>query len=89
MRWLRPGGDGRQGSPYGPHGGSRGRFVAECRKCGARKRRWPRSCPACHAGSGRADMAADGADMAAATGLFGWIGRGVMGLVRLVARAFD
>lgn len=77
--------------PVGARAGSSGEieFVATCRKCGARKRRWPRSCPACRAGSGRADVAAEGADVAVAAGALGWIGRGITGLVRLVMRALN
>lgn len=61
--------------------------MAMCKKCGARKRRWPRSCPRCRAGAGRAEAAADAADMAATAGLLGWIWGGVTRVVRLVLRA--
>ncbi|UCM86938.1 hypothetical protein [Streptomyces marincola] len=57
--------------------------MAKCKKCGAAKRRWPRSCSRCGAGSGRADAA----DLAVASGLFGWIWRGITGAVRWVLRA--
>ncbi|MFC9427667.1 hypothetical protein [Streptomyces sp. NPDC056987] len=61
--------------------------MAICKKCGARKRRWPRSCPRCRHGSDRAETAVDAAEFAVETGLLGWIGRGVMAAVRLVVRA--
>ncbi|WP_329378128.1 hypothetical protein [Streptomyces sp. NBC_01716] len=62
--------------------------MAMCRKCGTRKRRWPRSCPRCRSGADRADTAADVAELAVETGLLGWIARGVTAAVRLVLRAF-
>ncbi|CAL9595445.1 hypothetical protein SUDANB171_05300 [Streptomyces sp. enrichment culture] len=58
--------------------------MATCRKCGARKRRWPRSCPTCRAGSYRADAAVLGADVSVMAGLFGWIRRTVTALVRRI-----
>ncbi|WP_406740713.1 hypothetical protein [Streptomyces atratus] len=54
-----------------------------------RKRRWPRSCSQCRSGPDRAEAAGDAAELAVETGLLGWIGRGTMGVVRLVLRAFD
>src|SRR5688572_28286705 len=60
-----------------------------CRKCGAQKRRWPRSCSRCHSRSDRGDAAADTAELAVETGLLGWVGRGVMSVVRLISRAVD
>ncbi|AUH39976.1 hypothetical protein [Streptomyces sp. CMB-StM0423] len=61
--------------------------MATCRKCGAGKRRWPRSCPACQAGSSRADVAVEGADVAVSLGVLGWIGRGISAAFRAVLRA--
>ncbi|MEU8732897.1 MULTISPECIES: hypothetical protein [Streptomyces] len=61
--------------------------MATCEKCGADKRRWPRSCSRCGSGSGRMDAAADVADVAVQSGLFGWLWRGVVSVVRLVLRA--
>ncbi|GAA3869986.1 hypothetical protein [Streptomyces sedi] len=65
--------------------------MAKCVKCGADKRRWPRSCPKCRHGAGRRDDATDTAatatDLAASAGLFGGIWRGVMTAVRWVVRA--
>ncbi|MFF0076952.1 hypothetical protein [Streptomyces sp. NPDC005494] len=58
-----------------------------CRKCGATKRRWPRSCSRCRSKADRAETAADAAELAVETGLLGWIGRGIIGMVRLVLRA--
>ncbi|AKG41647.1 hypothetical protein SXIM_02630 [Streptomyces xiamenensis] len=58
--------------------------MATCKKCGARKRRWPRSCPTCRAGSYRADAAVLGANVSVAAGLFGGIRRAVTGLVRRI-----
>lgn len=58
-----------------------------CKKCGASKRRWPRSCSRCRARSDRAETAADAAELAVETGLLGWIGRGIIGMVRLLLRA--
>ncbi|AZM49266.1 hypothetical protein DMB38_28855 [Streptomyces sp. WAC 06738] len=63
--------------------------MATCRKCGAGKRRWPRSCPACRAGSSRADVAAEGAGAAVSLGVLGWIGRGIAGAVRAVLRVLN
>ncbi|MFG3133582.1 hypothetical protein [Streptomyces tendae] len=63
--------------------------MATCKKCGADKRRWPRSCPRCRTGSDRMDAAADAADVAVQSGLFGWIWRGVVSMVRLVLRALN
>ncbi|QER87560.1 hypothetical protein F3L20_18315 [Streptomyces tendae] len=60
-----------------------------CRNCGAQKRRWPRACARCRPRSDRGDAAADAAELAVETGLLGWIGRGVMTVVRLVLRAVD
>jgi len=55
-----------------------------CKKCGARKGRWPRACSRCRTGSSdRAENALEAAELAVETGLLGWIGRGV---VRLVLR---
>ncbi|MFE0413203.1 hypothetical protein [Streptomyces tendae] len=59
--------------------------MATCKKCGADKRRWPRSCQRCGSGSDRMDAAADAADVAVQSGLLVW--RGVMSVVRLVLRA--
>ncbi|MDF6019827.1 hypothetical protein [Streptomyces sp. JH34] len=62
--------------------------MAKCKKCGARKRRWPRSCSRCRTGSSdRAETAVEAAELAAELGLLGWIGRGVMTMVRLALRA--
>ncbi|MEW1718562.1 hypothetical protein [Streptomyces sp. NPDC093109] len=61
--------------------------MTKCKKCGAQKRSWPRSCPRCRAGEGREDVVADAADLAVPAGLFEWIGQGVMTVVRLVVRA--
>ncbi|MFJ9739650.1 hypothetical protein [Streptomyces sp. NPDC101166] len=61
--------------------------MARCNKCGAEKRRWPRPCSRCRARPDRGDAAADVAELAVETGLLGWIGRGVMAVVRLVLRA--
>lgn len=58
--------------------------MAMCKKCGVRKRSWPRSCPGCRAGSARADVAVAGADVTVAAGLFGWIRRAVTGVVRRI-----
>ncbi|GAA3499160.1 hypothetical protein GCM10019016_102960 [Streptomyces prasinosporus] len=63
--------------------------MAMCRKCGAQKRRWPRSCSRCPSRSDRGDAAADAAELAVETGLLGWAGRGIMNVVRLVWRAVD
>ncbi|WP_395575383.1 hypothetical protein [Streptomyces sp. BK79] len=63
--------------------------MATCKKCGAHKRGWPRSCSRCGSGAERTDAAADAAEIAVESGLLGWIGRGVMGVVRLVLRAFN
>ncbi|MGW1599671.1 hypothetical protein [Streptomyces eurythermus] len=63
--------------------------MAVCERCGERKRRRPRSCSRCGSGWDRADTAADVTELAAETGMFGWIGRGVAGVARLVARALD
>ncbi len=60
-----------------------------CKKCGEQKRRWPRSCARCRSGAARADVAADAVELAGEAGLLGWIGRGAIGLVRLVLRAFE
>ncbi|GAA1163822.1 hypothetical protein GCM10009654_20740 [Streptomyces hebeiensis] len=62
--------------------------MAMCKKCGKRKRRWPRSCPRCRSASDRAEAAADAVELAVETGLLAWIGRGVMAAARLVLRAF-
>ncbi|MFF4752165.1 hypothetical protein ACWD5R_10735 [Streptomyces sp. NPDC002514] len=51
-----------------------------------RKRRWPRSCSGCGSEPDRASVVAEATDVAVAYGLLGWIGRGVMGVVRLVLR---
>lgn len=63
--------------------------MAVCKRCGERKRRWPRSCSRCDSGWDRTDTAADVTGLAADAGLFGWVGRGVAGLARLVVRALD
>lgn len=61
-----------------------------CKKCGARKRRWPRSCSQCRSKSERTSEAGDAAaDIAKAGGLFEWIWRGVTAVVRLVARTLN
>lgn len=59
-----------------------------CKKCGARKRRWPRSCSACGSGAGRSAAGDGAADVAVHAGLFDWVGRGVTAVVRLVLRLF-
>ncbi|GAA2919678.1 hypothetical protein ACFPN0_02740 [Kitasatospora cinereorecta] len=61
--------------------------MAMCKKCGAEKRRWPRSCSRCRSRSDRAETVADAAELAVETGLLGWIGRGAMAVVRLILRA--
>ncbi len=58
--------------------------MAICKKCGVRKRSWPRSCPGCRAGSARADVAVAGADVTVAAGLFAGIRRVVTGIVRRI-----
>lgn len=63
--------------------------MAMCKKCGAQKRRWPRSCARCGQGEDRADVAADVAEVALDTGVLRWIGRAITGVVRLALRAFD
>lgn len=63
--------------------------MAICKKCGARKRSWLRSCSRCRSGSDRADVLADSVELAVETGLLGWIGRGITGVARLVLRVFD
>ncbi|GAA2276732.1 hypothetical protein GCM10010415_50760 [Streptomyces atrovirens] len=63
--------------------------MAKCKKCGARKRGWPRSCSRCRSKSDWTESAADTADLASEAGLFGWLWRGVKGVVRLVLRAVD
>ncbi|GAA1500054.1 hypothetical protein GCM10009802_54910 [Streptomyces synnematoformans] len=63
--------------------------MATCKKCGIRKRRWPRSCPRCRAGVDRTDVAVTAVDTGVATGVVGWLGRGVRGIARLLQRAFD
>ncbi|GAA1069686.1 hypothetical protein GCM10009647_092230 [Streptomyces sanglieri] len=63
--------------------------MAMCKKCGARKRSWPRSCSRCRSGPDRADAAADAAEVAVETGLLGGIGRGITEVARMVLRAFD
>ncbi|MFE4052946.1 hypothetical protein [Streptomyces sp. YIM B13518] len=63
--------------------------MAICKKCGADKRRWPRSCSRCPSRYDRGDAAADAAELAVETGLLGWIGRGFMTVVRLVLRAIN
>ena len=63
--------------------------MAMCKKCGERKRRWPRSCSRCRSESDRAEAASDAAELAVEAGLLGWIGRGVTGVVRLVLRVLD
>lgn len=60
--------------------------MAMCKKCGASKRRWPRSCSRCSYGSQRPDVAAGAAELAVEAGLLGWIVRGFRGVVRLVLR---
>lgn len=63
--------------------------MAMCKKCGARKRGWPRSCSRCGSGPDRADVAVDAAELAVETGLLGWVGRAITGVARLALRAFD
>ncbi|TXS78931.1 hypothetical protein EAO76_10470 [Streptomyces sp. sk2.1] len=63
--------------------------MTNCRKCGGRKRRWPRSCPHCRHGVDRAETAVDAGELALETGLFRLIGRGMAGMARLLLRAFD
>ncbi|MFJ2647688.1 hypothetical protein ACIO1C_13260 [Streptomyces sp. NPDC087420] len=63
--------------------------MATCKKCGAQKRRWPRSCSRCRSESDRADTAADAAELAVEVGLLRWIGQGVTGVVRLLLRTLD
>ncbi|WP_217144874.1 hypothetical protein [Streptomyces sp. AC627_RSS907] len=64
--------------------------MAKCKKCGARKRSWPRSCSRCRRSeSDWTDTAADAADLAEAGGLLAWIWRGVTGFARLALRALD
>ncbi|NGO69976.1 hypothetical protein G5C65_16745 [Streptomyces sp. SB3404] len=63
--------------------------MATCKECGARKRRWPRSCSRCRSESGGAEVAGEAADLAVSVGVLGWITRGVMSVVRLVIRAFN
>ncbi|WP_105967943.1 hypothetical protein [Streptomyces geranii] len=60
-----------------------------CKKCGARKRSWFRSCSQCRSGSGRTEAAGDAADLAVAGGAFEWAWRGVRAVVRLVVRALN
>ncbi|MET8176677.1 hypothetical protein [Streptomyces clavifer] len=60
-----------------------------CKKCGARKRRWPRSCSRCHSASDRAETVADVAEVAVEIGVLGWIARGGVAVVRLVLRALN
>ncbi|GGV46536.1 hypothetical protein GCM10010293_55080 [Streptomyces griseoflavus] len=60
-----------------------------CRKCGAQKRRWPRSCSRCPARSDRGDVAADAAELVVETGLLAWVGRGIVSLARLALRALN
>ncbi|TXS10000.1 hypothetical protein EAO68_24375 [Streptomyces sp. wa22] len=62
--------------------------MTKCKKCGTRRRRWPRSCSRCRStSSDRAETAVEAAELAAELGLLGWIGRGVMTMVRLALRA--
>jgi hypothetical protein len=63
--------------------------VAKCRKCGGRKRRWPRACSRCRTGQERADTAADVGELAVELGLFHWIGRGITGVARFLLRILD
>ena len=63
--------------------------MAKCEKCGARKRRWPRSCPGCGSGVHPKDAAGNATDRAVASGLFGWIWRGVVAAVRAVLRVLN
>lgn len=63
--------------------------MATCKKCGAHKRRWPRSCARCGHGENRADIAAEAAQTAVETGAFRLIGRAITGVARLTMRAFD
>lgn len=60
--------------------------MARCRKCGAGKRRWPRSCSRCRSGEDRGEAATDVAELVVETGLLGWIGRGVTAVARLILR---
>ncbi|MFF5333673.1 hypothetical protein [Streptomyces sp. NPDC013181] len=63
--------------------------MATCKKCGAQKRRWPRSCAQCRHGENRADIAAEAAQTAVETGAFRLIGRAITGVARLTMRVFD
>ncbi|MFF8997396.1 hypothetical protein ACF1GW_09840 [Streptomyces achromogenes] len=63
--------------------------MAVCKRCGERKRRWPRSCSRCDSGWDRAETTADVTDVVVETGMLGWVGRGVAGVARLVVRALD
>ncbi|GAA2991547.1 hypothetical protein Sfulv_01790 [Streptomyces fulvorobeus] len=63
--------------------------MTTCGKCGAQRRRWPRRCARCRSGPDRADVAADAGEVAAELGAFGWIGRGIAGILRMLLRAVD
>lgn len=63
--------------------------MAMCKKCGAQKRRWPRSCTRCPSASDRGDAATDAAELVVETGLLGSIGRALMSMLRLIGRAVD
>jgi predicted amidophosphoribosyltransferase len=58
--------------------------MMKCKKCGKPKRRWPRSCSRCRSKWDRTDAAEDVVDIVVEEGLFSWIWRGVMAVVRLV-----
>ncbi|NJQ02164.1 hypothetical protein [Streptomyces zingiberis] len=62
--------------------------MTNCEKCGADKRRWPRSCPRCRAGRRREKAAGGAADLALPAGVLEWLWRGVAGAARAVLRAF-
>ncbi|MBT2895536.1 hypothetical protein HET64_02380 [Streptomyces sp. McG3] len=65
--------------------------MATCKKCGARKHRWPRSCSRCRSGvadkADKGETAMDAAELATEVGLLGWIARGFMAVVRMALRA--
>lgn len=74
----------RKGAAEGKNG-----VMTLCKKCGARKRSWLRSCSRCRSKPGRTDAAADAADIAVAGGLLSWIWRGAMAAVRAVLRTLS
>lgn len=65
--------------------------MTTCKKCGARKRRWPRSCSRCRSGvvdkADKGQTTMDAAELAAEVGLLGWIARSFMAVVRMALRA--